>query len=92
MIIYQPMPNNEGTDPLKFRILLIHGLTEKHKSAVPCSAYGHPSTESPPKRLTEHHLLERIPATGKKAKPWRRCVVCSKHRKQKMKRNSLLVQ
>jgi uncharacterized Zn-finger protein len=30
----------------------------------------------PPKRLTERHFPERIPPTGRKAKPYRRCVVC----------------
>jgi hypothetical protein len=42
---------------------------KKHGSAVPRLVYGHPSLEPPPKRLTERHYLDRIPATGKKAKP-----------------------
>ncbi|XP_023703521.1 piggyBac transposable element-derived protein 4-like [Cryptotermes secundus] len=35
------------------------------------------------KRLTERHFVEKIPATGKKAKPQRRCVVCSRQGKRK---------
>jgi hypothetical protein len=51
------MQNNEGTDALKFWLLLKHGIVEKHTSAAPCPVYGHPSTEPPPKRLNQRHLL-----------------------------------
>jgi hypothetical protein len=51
--IYFSMPNSKGTDPLKFRLFLTQGLIQKPRSAVPCPIYGHPSTELPPKRLTE---------------------------------------
>jgi hypothetical protein len=76
------MPHSKGTDPLKFRLLLIQSLTEKQRSAVPHPVYGRPSTKLPPNRLTECCFLKRIPATGKKVKP-QRCVMCSKHGKQK---------
>jgi hypothetical protein len=56
---------------------------EKHGSAVPRPVYDRPSLEPLPKRLTERHYLERIPTTGKKAKPQKRCIVCSKHGKRK---------
>jgi hypothetical protein len=42
------------------------------------------SLEPPSKRLTERHFLERIPTTGKKAKPLKkRCIVCPKPDKRK---------
>lgn len=44
------IPNNMGTDPLKFRFLVIQGLVKKHGCAVLQSAYGHPSIKLPPKR------------------------------------------
>jgi hypothetical protein len=77
--IYQSIPHNMGTDPVKFRLLRIQGLTEKHRYAIPHHVYGCSSTRPPPKRLTEHHFLEKIPTTGKKDKPQRRCVTWSKH-------------
>jgi hypothetical protein len=57
-MIYWFMPNNKGTDPLKFRLLLIEGLIENQSSAVPHPVYGCPSTEPSPKRLTGRHILE----------------------------------
>jgi hypothetical protein len=56
---------------------------EKHSSGVPCPVYGHLSVELLPERLTERHFLERIHATGKKASPQRKCMVCTKHGKRK---------
>jgi hypothetical protein len=70
-------------DTIKFRLSLAQGLMEKHDSAVPHPIYGRLSFEPPPKRLTEQQFLERIPATGKKAKPQKICIVCSKHGKRK---------
>jgi hypothetical protein len=78
MVIYRCHPNKKNIDTLKFRLSLAQGLVEKHGSGVPRPVYGRPSIEPPPKRLTEH-FLERIPATGKKAKPQKRCVVCAKY-------------
>jgi hypothetical protein len=43
--VYQSMPKNKGTDPLKFRPLLIQGLVQKHMSAGPRSVHAHPSTK-----------------------------------------------
>jgi hypothetical protein len=81
MVIYQCLPDNKNMNLLKFRFSLAH--TEKHGSGVPCPAYGRPSVEPLPKRLTERHFPKRIPATGKKARPQRKCVVCTKHGKRK---------
>jgi hypothetical protein len=58
MIIHWSMPNNKGTNPPKFRLLLMQGGVEKHEPVVPCSVYGQPSTEPPPKRMTGHNFLE----------------------------------
>jgi hypothetical protein len=55
----------------------MQGLIKKHWSAVPHPVHGHPSAKLPPKRLTECHFLEKIPATGKKAKPHRRVMCCT---------------
>jgi hypothetical protein len=83
MVVYQCLPNNKNMDTLKFRLSLAQGLVGKHCSAVPRPVYGHQSLEPLPKRLTERHFLERIPATGKKAKPQKICIVCSKHGRRK---------
>jgi hypothetical protein len=83
MAICQCLPNNKNMESLKFRLSLAQGLVEKHGSAVPRPVYDHPSLEPPPKRLTERHFLEHIPATGKKAEPQKICIVCSKHGKWK---------
>jgi hypothetical protein len=40
--------------------------------------YGCTPIEPPPERLTERHILERIPAKGKKARPKIYRVVCIK--------------
>jgi hypothetical protein len=81
VVIYQCLLNNKNTVSLKFRLSLAQGLVEKNNSGVPCPVHGHPSIELPPKRLAEQHFLEHIPATGKKARPKRKCVMCTKHRK-----------
>jgi hypothetical protein len=81
-VIYQCLPNNKNMDTLKFRLSLAQGLVEKQGSAVLRPVYGRQSLEPLPKRLTERHFLERIPSTGKKAKPQKRCTVCSKHGKR----------
>jgi hypothetical protein len=83
MVIYQCLSNNKNMDTLKFRLSLAQDLVEKHGSAVPCPVYGRPSLEPPPKRFTEQHFLEHIPTTGKKARPQKRCILCSKDDKRK---------
>jgi hypothetical protein len=68
-VIYRCLPNNKNVDTLKFRLSLAQGLFKKYGFVVPRAVYGRPSLEPLPKRLTERHFLEHIPATGKKAKP-----------------------
>jgi hypothetical protein len=41
------------------------------------------AVQPPPKRLTERHFLERILPTGKKARPHRKCVVCTRKGQRK---------
>lgn len=67
------MSNNKETDLLKFRIRLIEGLVQKHGSAVPTLDTNWLSVISWPE----------FPWQEKKAKPWRRCVMCIKHGKQR---------
>jgi hypothetical protein len=43
---------------------------------------GRPSINPPPQRLTERHFIEKIGATGRKAKLQKRCVVCQKKRQK----------
>jgi hypothetical protein len=79
LVIYQCLPDNRNMNTLKFRLSLAQDLVEKHGSGVPHPVYGCPSVEPPPKRLTEGHFTERIHTTQKKARPQRKCVVCTKH-------------
>jgi predicted nucleic acid binding AN1-type Zn finger protein len=37
----------------------------------------------PPGRLIGKHLIEKIPPNGKKAKPQRKCAICTIQRKRK---------
>jgi hypothetical protein len=41
------------------------------------------AVQTPPKRLKERHFLERIPPMGKKARPHRKCVVCTRRAREK---------
>ncbi|PNF31583.1 hypothetical protein B7P43_G00790 [Cryptotermes secundus] len=83
MVIYRSHTNKQNLDTLQFRLSLVQGLVEKHSSGVRRPVHGRPSVLPPPKRLTERHFLERIPPTGKKARPHRRCVVCGKKGQRK---------
>jgi hypothetical protein len=56
----------KATDPVKCRLLLMQVLIYTYGYVVLHLAYGYPSTELPPKRLTKCHFLEQIPATAKK--------------------------
>jgi hypothetical protein len=83
MVIYQCLPNNKNIDSLKFRLSVAQGLVERNGSDVPHPVHGHPPIELPPKRLTEQHVLERIPAAGEKARPKRKCVVHKTREKER---------
>ncbi|XP_021913223.1 piggyBac transposable element-derived protein 4-like [Zootermopsis nevadensis] len=83
MVMYRCVPNNKNIDTLRFRISLAQGLVEKHGPGVPRPVFGRPSLEPPPKRLSERHFPDRIPPTAKKARPQRKCVLCTKHGKRR---------
>jgi hypothetical protein len=72
---------NNSTEHLTFRLQLITSLFEKFGRTVHSRKQGRPSINPPPARLTERHFIEKIPPTGKKAKPQKRCVVCQKNGK-----------
>jgi hypothetical protein len=69
-VMYWSLPNRKRAGSPKVRLSLAQGLMEKHSSGVPRPAHGRPSIELPPKRLTEWHILEHIPATRRKANVW----------------------
>jgi hypothetical protein len=84
MVIYRCLPNKKNTDSLKFRLALAQGLMgKKNGSGVPHPVHSCPPIELLPKRLTEQHFPECIPATGKKARPKRKCAVCIEHGKRR---------
>jgi hypothetical protein len=56
----------------------VQGLVEKRGSGVLRPVHGRPSVRPPPKWLMEKHFLERIPPIGKKARPRRKSVVCTR--------------
>jgi hypothetical protein len=78
MVIYRSHPNKPKMDTLQFRLWLVQGLVERHVSGIHHPVHVRPSVVPLPKRLTERHFLERISPAGKKARPHRRCVVCTK--------------
>jgi hypothetical protein len=77
-VIYRSHPNKPKMDTLQFRLLLVQGLLERHSSGNHRPVHGRPSVLTPHKRLTERHFLEQIAPMGKKARPHRLCVVCTK--------------
>jgi hypothetical protein len=81
VVIYRPLPNNKNMDTINFRLSLAQGIVEKHGPAVPRPVYGRLSLELPPKRRTERHFLEGIPATGRQN--LKKDVVCSEDDKRK---------
>jgi hypothetical protein len=83
VVICRCLPDNKNMNPPKFRLSLAQGLMERHGSGVPRPVYGCLSVEPSPERLTVQHFPGHIPATRKKAKPQRKCVVCTKHGRRK---------
>jgi hypothetical protein len=73
---------NYTCNHLTFRLQLITALFERYGQGVQSHQVGRPSINPPPQRLTEWHFIEKIPATGRKAKPQKRCVVCQKKRQK----------
>jgi hypothetical protein len=83
LVIYNSQ--NNSTDHLTFRLQLITSLFERFGRTVHSHKQRRPSINPPPARLTERHFTEKIPSTGKKAKPRKmeRCVVCQKNGKRR---------
>jgi hypothetical protein len=65
-VLYRATTSNQKLDHMSFRLALIKGLIDTYRPGVPWPVHGHPSTEPPPKRLTERHFLEKIPTSGKR--------------------------
>jgi hypothetical protein len=57
----------------------VEGLFVKFGTVVEHKEPGRHLSDDTVPRLTESHFIRRIPPTGKKAKPQRRCALCSKH-------------
>jgi len=68
-------------DHLKFRIDLVEGLLVKY--SVLQGVSGHHDGDGIVGRLTKCHFPRRIPATEKKCKPTRWCIICSKYNKRR---------
>jgi hypothetical protein len=81
VVISWYLPNNKNVDTLKFRLISMRHPA-KHGSAAAPSVYGCLSLEPPPKRDTAT-FVGAFPATGKKTKPQKRCIMCSKHGKRR---------
>ncbi|PNF14286.1 hypothetical protein B7P43_G07092, partial [Cryptotermes secundus] len=85
MIIYNK--NQERlTDHLAFRVNLVEGLllkfTDQEQAARRVQGRRHSSDNTIP-RLRERHFISKIPPSGKKARPQRRCVACTKNKRRK---------
>ena len=62
---------------LDFRLDLVKALILTYRPQIPSSARpGRPSINQPPARLIERHFIEKIPPTGSKYRPQRKCAVC----------------
>ena len=69
---------------LSYRIQLVEGLFMKYACAVETwSVPGQKASDNTVPRLTERHFLRKVAPKIEKSKPQRKCVVCSKHGKQK---------
>ncbi|KAG8234258.1 hypothetical protein J437_LFUL016018 [Ladona fulva] len=81
LIIYRENIDKK-VDHYDFRVELVEKLFMKYAkkdTRVP----GRHSTDSLLPRLTERHFIRRIPPSGKKQHPQRRCVVCAKHSRRR---------
>jgi hypothetical protein len=78
------MAHNSGVSAIQhgdyeiFRFQLTKATAERHGPSLPHLVSGHLSTEPLLQDSVSVIFLDRLPTTGKKAKPQRRCVMCSK--------------
>ncbi|XP_067011326.2 uncharacterized protein [Anabrus simplex] len=66
----------QGEDELKEEIIIEHHDVDQ-RDPLAHDTVSQPPLGCPPSRITGRHFIERIPQTGKKAKPQRRCPVCA---------------
>jgi hypothetical protein len=72
---------NIGTrsEQLSYRVQVAEGLFVECGCVVEHKVPGRHSSDNTVPRLVKRHFIRRIPPTGKKCEPQRRCAVCSKH-------------
>ncbi|KAG8237490.1 hypothetical protein J437_LFUL017035 [Ladona fulva] len=73
-ILYQA----KNADHLIFRIGLVKAIINANRQQLGSPTARRLSINTPPWCLVERLFIERIPVSGKQAKPQRRCVVCTK--------------
>jgi hypothetical protein len=69
-------------DQLALRVNLMEALFKQFADAE-CRLPGRQVAESIIPRLKERHFIHKVPSSGKKLFPQRRCVVCTKHKRKK---------
>jgi hypothetical protein len=81
MIIYR---HNTGKkiDQLAFRVNLVDALFEQFANTERIIR-GRRAEENTIPRLRERHFIHKVPPSGRKSLPQRRCVVCTKHGRRK---------
>ena len=76
MVICRANSGQSKIDHFKFRVELVQALLIEHGSEIVRKFQGHHSTDRNVPQLVERHFPERIPLTGKKVRPTRRCIMC----------------
>lgn len=67
----------------KFHLQLVKEVINKYRTPLSRTGGGRPIAEDNNElRLSERHFPSSVPATEKKMKPTKRCVVCSKHKRR----------
>jgi hypothetical protein len=69
-------------DQLAFRVNLVEAIFEQFANPE-LKVRGHRPAENTIPRSHERHFIHKVPPSGKKALPQRRCVVCTKHGQKK---------
>jgi hypothetical protein len=77
-ILYRENTGKE-IEQLSYRFQLAEGLFVKCGCVDEHKVPGRHSSDNTVPRLVERRFVRRIPPTGKKCEPQRRCAVCSKH-------------
>ena len=82
-VVYRQV-TGRNIQQLLCRIQLVEGLFTKYACAPETwSVPGRKASDNTVPWLTERHFLRKVAPKIEKSKPQRKCVVCSKHRKQK---------